>query len=96
MLLPACDISTASHIAERVRDAVEALQFTWGGKTFTVRASIGVVLDERALTSVAEVLGAADRACYAAKNAGRNCVRIYSAEEDSRCWRAVEEHDMCA
>ena len=96
LLLPACDLSLASQIAERVRHAVEGLKFTWDGKPFSGRASIGVVLDERALTSVAEILGAADRACYAAKKAGRNCVRIYSAEEDSRCWRAIEAHGVCA
>jgi len=96
LLLTACHPSTASNLAERVRHAVEELQFVWGERTFAVHASIGVVLDKRAFANVAEVLGAADRACYAAKKAGRNCVRIYSAEEDSRCWRAVEAQGMCA
>jgi diguanylate cyclase (GGDEF)-like protein/PAS domain S-box-containing protein len=96
LLLPACDISSASHTAERVRQAVEALQFDWEGKTFTVQASIGVVLDERALRSVGDVLSAADRACYAAKKAGRNCVRVYSGEEESSRWRAIDVRDPSA
>lgn len=96
LLLPACDSDGALHIAERVRRAVETLTFAWDGRTFTVRASIGVVLEERALRSVAEVLGAADRACYAAKRAGRNCVRVYGATEDPRSWQAVDAHSECA
>lgn len=96
LLLPACDISTASHIADRVRQAVAALQFAWNGRIFAVRASIGMALDEPALTNVTDVLGAADRACYAAKRAGRDCVRIYNAAEDSRAWRSSQAHGMTA
>jgi diguanylate cyclase (GGDEF)-like protein/PAS domain S-box-containing protein len=88
LLLPDCDISMAAPIAERVRQAVEGLQFDWGGRTFTVKASIGLVLDERAFPGVAAVLGAADRACYAAKKAGRNAVRVYNAAGESGRWRA--------
>jgi diguanylate cyclase (GGDEF)-like protein/PAS domain S-box-containing protein len=87
LLLPACDLDMASHIAERVRQAVAALPFEWNGRSLSVTASIGVVLDERALTGVAEVLGAADRASYAAKKAGRNVVRVYDATQESHQWR---------
>lgn len=96
LLLPACDINMASHIAERVRQAVEALSFEWSGRSFAVTASIGVVLDERALTGVTEVLGAADRASYAAKKAGRNTVRVYDAAQESHRWRAVDAKDLSA
>ncbi len=96
VLLPPCDVNTAAPIAERVRQAVAALQFAWNGRTFAVRTSIGMVSDESALRSVIDVLGAADRACYAAKKAGRNCVRIYSAAEDSRSWRSGETYGRSA
>jgi diguanylate cyclase (GGDEF)-like protein/PAS domain S-box-containing protein len=94
LLLPACDINMASQIAERVRHAVEALPFEWNGRQFAVTASIGVVLDERALTGVSEILGAADRASYAAKKAGRNNVRLYDAAQESHRWRAVDADDL--
>jgi diguanylate cyclase (GGDEF)-like protein/PAS domain S-box-containing protein len=63
-------------IAERIRKGVEEIRFTHEGRAFPVGASIGVAYND-ALESVTDVLCAADRACYAAKEAGRNQVRLY-------------------
>lgn len=54
------------------------------GGEITVTASIGLaIMDEgRTFTSAAEMLGAADKAVYAAKDQGRNCSVIFSSVLD--------------
>lgn len=87
LILSACSIEVALQVAERIRHAVEAVRFLHDGRTFTVGVSIGLVYNDPSLHSVDDVLSAADRACYAAKAAGRNRVRIYRADDreiDSR------------
>lgn len=50
-----------------------------GTRTLLMRASIGIALAEPEATGTARVLMAADRALYAAKQAGRACYRVYDA-----------------
>lgn len=70
----------AMEIGERLRAAVEALQFAWEGNSFRVSASVGLVnLDIPAL-GVEDAFKAADIACYMAKEHGRNCVELYHPE----------------
>ncbi len=54
------------------------------GGEITVTASIGLaIMDEgRTFTSAVEMLGAADKAVYAAKDQGRNCSVIFSSVLD--------------
>ena len=70
-------------MAERIRKGVEDLRFTHEGRTFPVGASIGVAYNDTALESVTDVLCAADRACYAAKEGGRNQVRLYRSGDQT-------------
>jgi diguanylate cyclase (GGDEF)-like protein/PAS domain S-box-containing protein len=78
VLLEDHELARAAEVAERVRAAVAALRFVWRGQGFRLGASIGVVAVGGA--SAAEVLAAADTACYAAKDAGRD--RIHVARRD--------------
>ena len=87
LVLPNCSLDIALQIAERMRRSVETLRYVCDGCIFTVNASIRVVHSDQALQSVEDVLRAADRACYAAKQAGRNRVHVYCADDpkiDSR------------
>ena len=77
VLLTACDSPGATQVAEKMRAAVEALRVPWAGSSLAVGASIGVVELNTHLNDVAAVLAAADAACYAAKHAGRNSVRVH-------------------
>ena len=77
VLLAACNRDDAAGVAEKMRAAVDALRVPWSGAALSVGASIGVVEIDATLTDVAAVLSAADAACYAAKHAGRNGVRIH-------------------
>lgn len=73
-LLPGCPMSRARDIAESMRAAVDAYRLSWDGQDFQVGASIGLVVANGTHANAAEVLRAADAACYAAKRAGRNRV----------------------
>ena len=77
VLLSQCPLSQAQTIAEKLRSAVVAYRLTWEGNSFSVGASIGLVRVDTTFTSAADVLRAADAACYAAKQQGRNCVTVY-------------------
>ena len=79
ILLTACNGSSAAQVAEKMRAAVDALRVPWPGASLSVGASIGVVELDAKLNDVAAILAAADAACYAAKHAGRNSVRVHGA-----------------
>ena len=79
VILPGASTQDAGQVAERIRAAVQALGVAHiGGKTGCVTVSVGVAsLDEEyEVASVSELVTAADRALYIAKEAGRNQVQI--------------------
>jgi diguanylate cyclase len=80
VLLSQCPLPQASHIAEKLRSAVVAYRLMWEGSNFSVGASIGLVRVDTTFATAADVLRAADAACYAAKQQGRNCVAVYGAQ----------------
>ena len=71
----------AALAAERLRTCIEGLIFSWEQRSYTISASIGVVLLADAM-SLKELFAHADAACYLAKEAGRNRVHVY-AEDDA-------------
>lgn len=74
LILRGCTAQDARRIAEGLRDAVASYRFEWEGREFSVGASIGLVPIDGRHESPAEVLVAADLACYGAKRSGRNQV----------------------
>jgi diguanylate cyclase (GGDEF)-like protein/PAS domain S-box-containing protein len=80
VLLESCALDEAMRTAEALREAVRNFKFTWEERTFRLGASVGVVPISADNVDVASVLSAADSACQAAKEAGRN--RVHSFEEN--------------
>ncbi len=101
ILVQHCSLEQATRIADQVRQAVRDYRFSWEQHTASIGASIGVVAITRDSESVASLLSAADIACYAAKDAGRNRVHVYDSGAASgrhremywvsRVTRAVDE-----
>ncbi|HEX5163123.1 MAG TPA: PAS domain S-box protein [Steroidobacteraceae bacterium] len=77
LLLERCSLEQAERVADSIRQAIHSYRFLWGANSLSVGASIGVVRIARETASAAAVLSAADIACYAAKDGGRNRVQVY-------------------
>jgi diguanylate cyclase len=77
VLLSGCPLHQAQEIAEKLRLAVVSYRLAWEGHRFGVGASVGLVAVDGSYQAAAEVLRAADAACYAAKQQGRNCVVLF-------------------
>ena len=92
IFLKDCPVRKAVSIANLVRETIEDYCFVWEKQTFRVGASIGVVTINRANASRNEVLSAADIACYAAKDLGRNRVHLYQESDDQMALRHREMH----
>lgn len=80
VLLESCSLEEAVRNAEALREAIRNYKFIWEERTFRLGASIGVVPISPENDDVAALLCAADSACAAAKESGRN--RIYSFQEN--------------
>jgi diguanylate cyclase (GGDEF)-like protein/PAS domain S-box-containing protein len=76
-LLLNCPVDQAIQLANKLRQAVKDFRFAWAGRTFEIGVSIGLVTINEHSKSVNELLSAADQACYAAKELGRNRVHLY-------------------
>jgi diguanylate cyclase (GGDEF)-like protein/PAS domain S-box-containing protein len=80
VLLESCSLEEAMQTAESLRVAISDYRFMWDERSFRLGVSIGVVPITSDNDDVAGLLSAADSACAAAKEAGRN--RIHSFQEN--------------
>jgi diguanylate cyclase (GGDEF)-like protein len=78
ILLPGAQAHEAATLAEELREAIQAERM--GGLSIT--ASFGVSASPPSAFDYDHVFEAADRALYAAKAAGRNCVRTAATSQD--------------
>ncbi|HET7756826.1 MAG TPA: EAL domain-containing protein [Steroidobacteraceae bacterium] len=90
VLLEGCTREQATRIAENVRQAIRDFRFVWGASTLSVGASIGIVQIRAETENVTSVMSAADIACYAAKDAGRNRIHVYEADGVSNRHREMQ------
>jgi diguanylate cyclase (GGDEF)-like protein/PAS domain S-box-containing protein len=81
VLLEGCPLPQGAEIAEALRATVRDFRFVWEQRTFEIGVSIGIVAVTHASESVGSILSAADVACYAAKDLGRNRIHVYEAND---------------
>jgi diguanylate cyclase len=77
ILLEHCSAEQAEKVASKICDQMEEFRFLHDGRRFRVGTSIGLVPVDNRWSSTASLLQAADSACYAAKEAGRNRVHAW-------------------
>ena len=79
ILLPECDAQAAAALAERVRAAGEAAEFSPGSPRERTTVSVGIAAHDPRRPQRATLMTDADAALYQAKDEGRNRVRIHDA-----------------
>jgi diguanylate cyclase (GGDEF)-like protein len=82
ILFHQCSLDQARQIVERMHQQVGQFRFLWQEQSFNVSASFGLVQIDQSSDSLTSVLSAADAACYAAKDAGRNRIHLYYSDDD--------------
>jgi diguanylate cyclase (GGDEF)-like protein len=90
LLLHNCDLEHALPIADTLRLAVRQFIFRWDDRAFDIRISIGVVAIDDPQSTHAELMSAADVACYIAKESGRDYVHAYKPDEKS----VTQHHEL--
>ena len=80
ILMQHCDIDNAQQISQKLIDHVGRHQFIWENRPFSVAVRIGILPITDAIKNSTDLLRIADIACYAAKDAGRNCFKVYQED----------------
>jgi len=80
ILLQDCTVDQAMRLAETLCQAIRDYRFLWQDGSLAIGVSIGIVEITREMSAVATVMSAADVACYAAKDQGRNRVQLYKPD----------------
>ncbi|MEE8306862.1 MAG: GGDEF domain-containing protein, partial [Gammaproteobacteria bacterium] len=77
-------------VAEEIRQAIADTEVDANGQPHRVEASIGVAFSQRKTASSADLLSAADEACYSAKANGRNQVRLRMLSDPEKVTRLAD------
>ena len=81
IILKNASLNNAQLVADNICKIVKQFKFCWNDKVFTIGASIGLVQIHEKFSDIAEVMKAADSACYAAKDQGRGRVYVYNEKD---------------
>ncbi|MCW8930569.1 MAG: EAL domain-containing protein [Gammaproteobacteria bacterium] len=92
VLLEKCQLEQAESIANSLRKNIKNYHFIWDARIFEVGVSIGVVSINKNSEKISDILSAADLACYAAKDSGRNRIHVYQPTDEELTKRHSEMH----
>jgi diguanylate cyclase (GGDEF)-like protein len=81
VLLPDVDSAGAMLFAERLRRRIESLLVTYEGQSIPFTISLGVADLSDPVDDYQQLIERADQAMYAAKEAGRNQVKVYHSNQ---------------
>jgi len=81
LLLKNCPLERAKIISEEICRQIQDFRFDWEGQLYRIGVSMGLVPITPTSDDMTALLSAADTACYAAKDMGRNKIHIFSDED---------------
>lgn len=81
IILNNCSITKAKNICHAIIQSIRDARFIWGKNSFESGASIGIVPINELTTSISEIMGSVDAACYEAKSKGRNRIQVFEPND---------------
>ena len=91
VLLENCSLTRAEEIAGGIQRAIDEVRYSWRERTFALGVSIGLVPITTTSGGTADVLRAADDACYAAKKAGGRQVHVAARDPSGAVRHEAEQ-----
>lgn len=103
VLIEDCEPEPGLAAIKELCEAVKQHKFEWDGREYSLTVSCGVVNIDKENESVSSILAGVDDACFAAKDAGRDRIHVYTANDSviehrrdimewvSRIDRAIEQ-----
>ena len=83
VLLEDTPLEDARTVGDSLRTEVKRFRFAWQERIFEIGVSIGLVPITGESLDIAQVLSAADAACYVAKESGRNRMHEYQPDDSA-------------
>lgn len=90
VLLKHCTLHKAQQIAHQILDTVSGFQFYWKAELYKVTVSIGIVAITKQSEDFFDLFRQVNSACYIAKEAGRNRIHTYHANDVEAANRRME------
>jgi len=78
IILPGMDSQSGKLTADRIRESLMKMKFSLADNVINITISIGIACYKEDTDNINDLVDHADKALYAAKNAGRNCVKTYN------------------
>lgn len=82
LLVQGTSMEDAQRLSEELHQTLRNFRFVWQDKSFIVGVSTGLVPVTGEFDDAADLLGAADKACYLAKRNGRGRTQIYRKDSE--------------
>jgi two-component system, cell cycle response regulator len=79
VISPKVNLNEGVLAGERLRKSIASLSIVYAGRDIAVRVSLGVASWELGLADQDELIAQVDKALYAAKAGGRNCLAVFKA-----------------
>ena len=83
ILLKSCNIANSQKVINKVIQQISEHRFNWNENSFVIGCSAGLVEINRSFKNFNDLFHSADTACYLAKDAGRNRLRVFEYEKDA-------------
>ncbi len=92
VILDDCSLQCATKTSQDLLEMVRGFRFVWVDRPFDISVSIGLIMVDAESKEISRIMSAADMACYAAKDLGRNRVHIYEESDEALSRRQGEMH----
>ena len=90
VLMSNVSLGRSEQKARQIHKLLQTMVFSHQDRGYPIRASLGLAHFDEVGNSPSEVMAAADMACYAAKDLGRNQLYVYRAGDEAMTRRTTE------